>query len=1052
MTRPTGDQPIDWDRLEALYTETRALSGGARAARIARVRETDPALARELASLLSRASEAEPLVRQLARAVVATAADLVNADAQPESADHTLGIATDDRSGTSIAQYRIAERIGSGGMGVVYRAWDTHLNRPVALKFLAPHLGVDRTARERLLLEARAAAAMDHPNICTVHEVGEASDGALFIAMACYDGETLKHRLARGRLAVDAAVRIAAQTARALGAAHARGIVHRDVKPANLFLTSGDTVRLLDFGLARLPDVTLTRSGVTPGTVAYMAPEQVRGGPVDARTDLWSLGAVLYEMLCGRRPFPDGVGAALLDGIASGEALPVSRLRDAVPPSLDAIVAKLLNVHPPERYHSAEAVADDLERVARGEHITVAHGGHPAATARAARRWWGRHRRLRLLGGAVSVAVGAAALGWALTRTPAGPANAGAASVLGERILVADFGESAGDTTLGAVVSEALRMGLARSRQLRITGSVTVSNALRRMRRAPDARLAPALAREVATREGIKAVLQGEVQRTGGRYLITAALEDAGSGDRIEGWRVTAHDSTQIPAAVDRLIDEIRTSVGISIASIAASDPPQRLTTASLTALRKQWEGLQAYLRGDYVRAIRLLEEATALDPDFAVAYSILGIALSDAGARDTRILRSFRRAYELRDQLTDSERYVVVGLHAMLVLADLPTAIAAFQSHIEVTRGTGEGMWYASLGEALMEHGEFVAAETALQEARRLWPTARNQEGLVTALVRNGKDGEAREVLEEARARHPRHPMLVVSRANLEARAGGYARAHAVLDTGVAGPGAPQVPLALATLDATQGKLREALGHLRVLQREQRARPFAFEVLETAAAIGTLRVRLDGADAAVAEVEEALAELPASPRALADYPYLPLARFFVAAGRLHRARQLFTQYDRHVPPNLRGPNLWLEHRVRAAISLAEGKPRDALSELRLTRNVAPVYAGPFDSPYMTIDQQPELARVYARLARPDSALAVYERYLEVPDLYRTNVDALELGSALMHTAQLYEQRGDARRAVARYRQLADLWSEADPGPGVTARRAAGRAALIGRR
>jgi len=535
-------------------------------------------------------------------------------------------------------------------------------------------------------------------------------------------------------------------------------------------------------------------------------------------------------------------------------------------------------------------------------------------------------------------------------------------------------------------------------------------------------------------------------------YLITAALEDAGSGDRIEGWRVTAHDSTQIPAAVDRLIDEIRTSVGISIASIAASDPPQRLTTASLTALRKQWEGLQAYLRGDYVRAIRLLEEATALDPDFAVAYSILGIALSDAGARDTRILRSFRRAYELRDQLTDSERYVVVGLHAMLVLADLPTAIAAFQSHIEVTRGTGEGMWYASLGEALMEHGEFVAAETALQEARRLWPTARNQEGLVTALVRNGKDGEAREVLEEARARHPRHPMLVVSRANLEARAGGYARAHAVLDTGVAGPGAPQVPLALATLDATQGKLREALGHLRVLQREQRARPFAFEVLETAAAIGTLRVRLDGADAAVAEVEEALAELPASPRALADYPYLPLARFFVAAGRLHRARQLFTQYDRHVPPNLRGPNLWLEHRVRAAISLAEGKPRDALSELRLTRNVAPVYAGPFDSPYMTIDQQPELARVYARLARPDSALAVYERYLEVPDLYRTNVDALELGSALMHTAQLYEQRGDARRAVARYRQLADLWSEADPGPGVTARRAAGRAALIGRR
>ena len=297
-----GERPLDWERLERLFTELVALPPADRAARLEQLRSGESALAEELASLVACAPLADRFFQELPRTVAAAAGEIVRSDSDSSVSGDAPGFAADDHPGTVVGRYRIGEQLARGGMGVVYRASDTHLHRAVALKFLPPHLWVDHAARERLLIEARAAAALDHPNICTVYEMGETPAGALVLAMPHYEGETLRERLKRGALETHAAVAVATQAARALGAAHACGIVHRDVKPANLMLTANGAVKLLDFGLARLPDVTVTPSGLTPGTTAYMSPEQVRGEPADARADLWALGVVLYEMLTGRRP------------------------------------------------------------------------------------------------------------------------------------------------------------------------------------------------------------------------------------------------------------------------------------------------------------------------------------------------------------------------------------------------------------------------------------------------------------------------------------------------------------------------------------------------------------------------------------------------------------------------------------------------------------------------------------------------------------------------------------------------------------------------------
>jgi serine/threonine protein kinase/class 3 adenylate cyclase len=325
-------------RAEELFQQARALLPSARRAFLAEACQSDPRLEAELVSLLAHAEPAERLFAALAGGTVSPAI------------------------GQQIGHYHLLGTLGSGGMGMVYRAHDTRLDRDVALKFLPSHLSAMPEARERLLVEARAAAALEHPNVCSIHEIGETSDGRLFIAMACYSGETLRERLACGPLPPVEAFVIAVQIARGLAAAHAAGIVHRDVKPANVMLCADGTVRLLDFGLAKLTDVTLTGPGVTLGTLAYMSPEQAGGDAVDHRSDLWSLGVVMYEMLTGERPFRGGNDLALLLTILHQDPEPIARRRPEIPEPLPGVVERLLRKDPSARQASAAELVADLLR------------------------------------------------------------------------------------------------------------------------------------------------------------------------------------------------------------------------------------------------------------------------------------------------------------------------------------------------------------------------------------------------------------------------------------------------------------------------------------------------------------------------------------------------------------------------------------------------------------------------------------------------------------------------------------------------------------------
>ena len=612
-------------------------------------------------SLLSQAAAAEQFFGHLTDAVFSASFSSGGGPGVP-----LPGAEAELATGEVIGQYRILSLLGSGGMGTVYRARDTRLDRDVALKFLPPWLGARPDAEERLLVEARAAAALQHPNVCSVHEIGETAGGRRFIAMAYYEGETLRERLRRGPLSLEESVATAAQIARGLAAAHARGIIHRDVKPGNVLLGSEGTVRLLDFGLAMTTDSTLTRTGSTTGTVAYMSPEQARGDPLDPRTDLWSLGVVLYEMLAGVRPFQAANASALFRAIRDADPEPIAKRRPGIPDAVVRIVERLLRKDAAARYGSATEVLADLGRAL------------PAA-AGASRPWSPTRRRAALLAATAIILVAlVGAMIWSGGRGKA--AQAVAAALRGTEPSIAvlpltNLSADSGDAAVAVGLTEELIATLARTGEVRVIASTSTSGFT-----------GPELdAGQVAESLGVSHLLQGTVQKVGSQLRVQVRL-------------ITRDGATRWAQAYDREFQDVF-AVEDEIARAVAGELGLRFDRDRQLRRHQTRNGAayELYLRGsDPVllrsqsgvwRAQGYFQQALAADSTYAAAHAGLalvyvrrGRTTSDPGMPPGELLalaeRTARRAVALDDSLPEAHYALARVLEAMLAFPEAEAEI----------------------------------------------------------------------------------------------------------------------------------------------------------------------------------------------------------------------------------------------------------------------------------------------------------------------------------------------------------------------------------------